>query len=511
MTFLPIVERELRVASRRRATYWRRFVAAALALGILVFILAVSRNETSNQIGLAVFVGLSCLMFIGAIIVGTQVTADCLSEEKREGTLGLLFLTDLKGYDIVYGKLAATAVALFYDLLAIVPVLAIPMMLGGVTNGEFARVVMVDINLLFLSVAIGVFCSAVSNNGVQSAIRAVALLVLIVATVPIIVFVVAMNNGADLHSLLILSPATSCFIAYDENYRRAAFEFWTNSAITFALGWLFLWLACRAVPNSWQESTVESKPKPQPVEPTPANGDSDWQGRARHLNENPYQWRAFRGNQTIVGCLGMAVVVIFWFCCDTNAGTVLTTMIFMHLVLKIWMSIEACRPFAEDRRQGVMELLLSTPLTESDLVHGQRLALFRIFTPPLIFVLGCDMVVMFTPNDNSTESIESYIACIGFLIADLYVLSWVGPWLGLKARSASAAVRSTLSRVIIIPAAIAIGLSMLVATVENNNFWHLFYFIWILTGVIADVVLCQGAITGLNSRFREFVFAARHR
>ena len=28
-------------------------------------------------------------------------TADSLSAEKREGTLGLLFLTDLRGYDVV--------------------------------------------------------------------------------------------------------------------------------------------------------------------------------------------------------------------------------------------------------------------------------------------------------------------------------------------------------------------------------------------------------------------------
>ena len=32
MTFLPIVERELRVAARKRFTYWGRFSAAALAL-----------------------------------------------------------------------------------------------------------------------------------------------------------------------------------------------------------------------------------------------------------------------------------------------------------------------------------------------------------------------------------------------------------------------------------------------------------------------------------------------
>jgi hypothetical protein len=37
MTFLPIVARELRVASRRRGTFWTRTVVALGAIGIGVF------------------------------------------------------------------------------------------------------------------------------------------------------------------------------------------------------------------------------------------------------------------------------------------------------------------------------------------------------------------------------------------------------------------------------------------------------------------------------------------
>src|SRR5256885_5281345 len=54
--------------------------------------------------------------FVYCLFIGARLTADCLSEEKREGTLGLLFLTDLKGYDVVFGKLAATSVNSIYAL-----------------------------------------------------------------------------------------------------------------------------------------------------------------------------------------------------------------------------------------------------------------------------------------------------------------------------------------------------------------------------------------------------------
>ena len=44
MIFLPIVERELRVASRRRVTYWGRLVAAAGGAGLAAWILIVFSN-----------------------------------------------------------------------------------------------------------------------------------------------------------------------------------------------------------------------------------------------------------------------------------------------------------------------------------------------------------------------------------------------------------------------------------------------------------------------------------
>ena len=37
-TFLPIVSRELRVAARRRGTYWNRTLAAIVAIAIFVLL-----------------------------------------------------------------------------------------------------------------------------------------------------------------------------------------------------------------------------------------------------------------------------------------------------------------------------------------------------------------------------------------------------------------------------------------------------------------------------------------
>jgi hypothetical protein len=47
MTFLPVVERELRVAARRRGTYFVRVATAGVSLGLFLWILSVSDNASA--------------------------------------------------------------------------------------------------------------------------------------------------------------------------------------------------------------------------------------------------------------------------------------------------------------------------------------------------------------------------------------------------------------------------------------------------------------------------------
>src|SRR5947209_14959169 len=119
------------------------------------------RHAPPHEVALILFRILTGASVLYCLLSGVRSTADCLSEEKREGTLGLLFLTDLKGYDVVGGKLVATSLNAFYGLIAIFPVLAIPLLMGGVTNGEFWRMALVLANTFLLSLAVGMFMSSI--------------------------------------------------------------------------------------------------------------------------------------------------------------------------------------------------------------------------------------------------------------------------------------------------------------------------------------------------------------
>src|SRR2546427_8300360 len=153
MTFLPIVARELRVRGPKRCTFWLRVIASlvALLLGCGFLLLARAGVFPSAGLGAVLFGIVTWMALAAALSAGLFFTSDCLSEEKRDGTLGFLFLTDLRGYDVVLGKLLATSLRVVYTLLAVFPILAVTLLMGGVTGLQFWKTSLALINAMFIS------------------------------------------------------------------------------------------------------------------------------------------------------------------------------------------------------------------------------------------------------------------------------------------------------------------------------------------------------------------------
>ena len=292
MTFLPIVERELRVGARRRVTFWGRVSAAGLALGIALllqlFFLA-SRGGLAAQAGLIQFTVLSWLSFAFACGAGIFLTSDTLSEEKREGTLGLLFLTDLRGYDVVLGKLITGSVQAFYALLAAFPILALSLLQGGVTVRQFWLAVLVICHTLFLSLAIGLFVSSVSRDSQRSMNGVVLALFLLLAVTPLADAAMAGWNPASFVPRFSLASPGNLFVGIG---RARLGDFWLRVGLQQGLAWALLGLACYFTPRAWQEKARRWEASARRIEP------GQLQARARRrsgtLERNPVLWLASR-------------------------------------------------------------------------------------------------------------------------------------------------------------------------------------------------------------------------
>jgi 23S rRNA (cytosine1962-C5)-methyltransferase len=187
MRFLPIAERELRVMARQNRTWWQRVCILIGALTIFAFAYVMFRRwATAGMLGREMFTTLGGFSFAYALLTGPLVTVDCLSRERRDGTLGLLFLTDLRSYDVVLGKMAAASFGVVLGLTAAAPVIAIPMLMGGVTLSHLSYVAMAISNAMFLSLAIGTFASSLCHSGRKSLALTIGVLLFLTFGIPIL-------------------------------------------------------------------------------------------------------------------------------------------------------------------------------------------------------------------------------------------------------------------------------------------------------------------------------------
>ena len=182
-----------------------------------------------------------------ALLSGPRSTADCISEEKREGTLGLLFLTDLKGYDVARGKLVAGSLNSFYTVVAMVPMLAIPLLLGGgITLAEFGRMALVTLNALFFSLTLGIWSSSMCRSAQKSSAACSLMLIVFVVLSPAMGALMAtLQKAPSSVSQFYLAPSVgfSYYLAFDAPYRLNKEWFWISLGVVHAVSWLGLVLA----------------------------------------------------------------------------------------------------------------------------------------------------------------------------------------------------------------------------------------------------------------------------
>jgi ABC-type transport system involved in multi-copper enzyme maturation permease subunit len=409
MRFLSVADRELRSAARQKATYRTRWMTAALFFGLLVWLLWAFDGFTNRRAAPLIFKVLSVLTFLYCLFLGTARTADSISVERREGTLGLLFLTNLNSAEIIAGKLCSTALASVYGLLAIFPMLALPLLMGGITFGHFARTVVGLLNGILFALAAGFLASVVCKRQFTAIALALGLTVS---------FTGGLMLGAEAASsygptrplanwLAAFSPLYT-LIAADGTRGFGPSRFWLSATTVAGVSLGCLGLTTLLLARTWRDRPKSVRPlyrlrfwRRSARVPSARRAAR----RRRLLAINPLFWLAAR--QTVSAPVVMFLAVVMttitvyvatpFFGRVMNAGTVspvlghmfawLWTGLAIHALVLYYAAMSASQRLAEDKQTGALELLLITPITERTISRGLWLAYARKMLFPAVLAV----------------------------------------------------------------------------------------------------------------------------
>ena len=384
-------------------------------------------------------------------------TSDAISWERREGTLGFLFLTRVRGPDVVIGKLTSAALVNVCALMAFLPVLMIPVLSGGVTGGEAFRKGLVLLDTLFLALAAGLWASAKGFDAFKTARAAVGVVLTILllpwATSPF---------GSPPYTVAAFSPLFGLKVAGDLTYRVSPAPFWISIVVVHVLAWLLvLWAGVRL-----RKSLQEPECTAGQTAPGTSVGATSRVPPARFTNTSaPISWlvqrqrglRALLWSAVLVGLVSfVARMFPFRFFAPTmvNWVAVWPTAFASTILTGCLFAWAASRFFVEARKTNELELLVTTPVGAKTIVSEQWNVLRRMLRWPLLVMLlpflFQPVLMMFShggawlgmsgwPWVNYLHLLSIPLSAVNTVLG-VFALCWLGMWFGFKSSTQTGAI-----------------------------------------------------------------------
>jgi ABC-type Na+ efflux pump permease subunit len=482
----PIARREMLVLSKSPGLYRTR-ITTSLALLVLGSGFGVLYHYTGLMIVGQIVPFLTFILLMICLFAGVHLTADSISREKREGTLGLLFLTPLTPFQIVLGKLAAHGLMGFYSVLIVVPLLSLIMIAGGLQPLELLAITLSALNILFFSASVGLWSSTLHTERKKSGAAGTWTVVFFWWGIPIIVQLLNyIQAPALLGEIVGLFAVNGMFNSAFAGPRvRMLAAPWLNFLCTHLTAWTFVALATYYLRTRWQDQPPKERFSLRQWWKNLSLGNSEVRRRLRQrlLDQNPFYWLASRDRlrflSPLLFTIGFLCFIAWQFYASPGLapamGGILTMVIVIAYVHKIMISSISAHQLGLEQEQGTLEMLLSTPLSTHAILRGQIMAARRQFRVPTMLctvaqVTAMLMIIFGEPFGNFSVLVMTALAIVlGLYFLELYAMIWAGMWGVVTVKEAKNAAGSAMFHILAIPG-LAFGLIMSIWSVSNWYF-----------------------------------------
>jgi ABC-type Na+ efflux pump permease subunit len=514
MLLLPIVDRELRVAARSGRLYLGRVTTGVAALAMSLYLIWLARYALAGPMaGMFILKATSYMAWGLCVFGGVNRTSDSLSAEKRGETLGLLFLTHLKGYDVVLGKLLASGFNAVLLLLGVLPILSIPVLLGGVAATEMVRIPVALFTSLLLALSIGLLVSTMVRSQRAATGIAGGIIVFLAVLLPALAQVTEREwQWPELARILrIPSPLCAQEMAFTTAFGLSTNDFWKSVLLQFAMALAALISACKIAPNCWQirgaKDGFVARLSEKFIGWTHGTAELRKERRTRLLTRNPWFWLSFRDRFAPLWPFVFAIVVIgavAW--CIGHyeipkppaCALLFAALAINDLTMRMRVASLAATRLGEDRQSGALEMILSTPLTVREIVKGQWMAIRKIQLKTFCALAAFYLVLSAIYIEQMETPADAWWVIFSFLavsIGDFAVLGYVAMWKGMRVANARHAAGAALVRVLLVPWFTFLGCLPLIQKIsfvrqafnsaEPFSFLALALVIWIVSSITA--------------------------
>jgi ABC-type transport system involved in multi-copper enzyme maturation permease subunit len=498
VSILPVIIRELKSQARQPMTYWLRvlggigvFTAFTLALWMLQGYRdsygGSSMRHSVNAFGTVLFGKLNLCIFLAIWTLVPLSTADAISRERREGTLALLYLTELRSWGIVLGKASVHILRALSLFLTMGPWLMLPVLFGGVGLRDVGMAVMLNFVALLLALAAGLLASTIPRDWLRS---------VILAEVFALLLLLGMLHAHELvlrRAIRIGSPAPTTqtgplagfpnsmtmmaqqLFGYSDGILRRnvrLVELTSNSSITMSQQWfggpfasggidtywqeiwsglkppghqawfygaagmigqamavllIALWIASWCVQRSWQDappSAFVQKWRRTLFSPRYRIGTLR-RNLSRSLTANPIGWLQHYSASARLVKWGWCLFILFAeIIFSTGATDLYDAQTGLGLILLLGLGFSATGSFRNELETGAFELLLVTPLRERQIILGRLRGLWTQFLPAIL-VYGAGSVYLASGWADAKIAQEAWLA-LARIMAAFCALPMVG-------------------------------------------------------------------------------------
>lgn len=433
---LPLFRRELTEQAQRKRTYLLRCLC--MTIFSLIFLAAYSslsaRGKPIYEVlgsGRQLFVIQMMSLMVAILALAPVLTCSAISLEKEKQTLGLLLISRLSPWTIVFEKLLSRMAPLISLLLVALPLLMVTYLLGGI---ELRQVLLgaLGLTLALLQVTtVALFCSALLPSAMSSFWATYLVLGHIWFTWPVLVamnivsppatprwfaFVLRNFTGSSIRGMAPDLPDSEFlfFPAYQlamlVQHASLPEEYLLLTVPTLLIAGLFLVGTRLALTRFAHDSLLSFKTPLQemlsrvkrsssrssrgPSEAVEATSPAD--RSLQTLNVNPLAWRERKGSVVarprMIAFMCAVLLLLPWTILESNRPRenddfcalvgFSTQIIGLLMVLGL-----ASRLFARERERDTLDTLLVVPWTNRELLAGKLANINRLILMLLIPLL----------------------------------------------------------------------------------------------------------------------------